>query len=58
MENGAWGFKVVGSGGGGCAVAWTSTDNARVVANTMENAGAVKTFVIRESSKGAFVKES
>jgi galactokinase len=58
MENGAWGFKVVGSGGGGCAVAWTSADNASVVANAMEDAGAVKTFVIRESSKGASVEES
>jgi galactokinase len=58
MDKGAWGFKVVGSGGGGCAVAWTPTDKARVVAKAMEDAGAVKTFVITESCNGAFVRES
>jgi galactokinase len=58
MDNGAWGFKVVGSGGGGCAVAWTPRDNAKVVASAVEDAGAVRTFVITESCDGAFVRQS
>jgi galactokinase len=55
MTAGAWGFKVVGSGGGGCGVAWTSEANAASVATAMEAAGAPQTWIIRHPSKGAFI---
>jgi galactokinase len=45
-DAGAWGFKLVGSGGGGCAVAWTSRDTANQVAHAMEQAGAVATWML------------
>ena len=56
MEAGAWGFKVVGSGGGGCGVAWTCSANAEIVAQAMENAGAVRTCIIRRASCGAYIE--
>jgi galactokinase len=56
MSTGAWGFKVVGSGGGGCGVAWTSEANAESVAAAMESAGgAQKTWIIRQPSKSAYI---
>lgn len=58
MDQGAWGYKVVGSGGGGCAVAWCSNDKADAVAKGMEGAGAVKTFVITEPFHGATIEEA
>jgi galactokinase len=50
---GAWGYKLVGSGGGGCAVAWTSKDTADAVAKAMEGVGARITWRIEEPSQGA-----
>lgn len=58
LDNGAWGFKVVGSGGGGCAVAWSPKEKANAVAEAMEDAGAIKTYVVAESYLGAVVTES
>jgi len=58
MGAGAWGFKVVGSGGGGCAVAWTSKERAEAVAEAMKYAGAPSTWIIREPSKGAYIQKS
>jgi galactokinase len=55
MNAGAWGFKVVGSGGGGCGVAWTSQANAESVAAAMESAGAPHTWIIRQPSNGALI---
>uniref|UniRef100_A0A7S2Y3X7 Galactokinase n=1 Tax=Entomoneis paludosa TaxID=265537 RepID=A0A7S2Y3X7_9STRA len=53
---GAWGFKVVGSGGGGCGVAWTSPSLAQTVAAAMERAGAPNTWIIQEPARGAQLK--
>jgi len=47
LHTGAWGFKIVGSGGGGCGVAWCSADKAQEVSNAMETAGAVKTWIFQ-----------
>ncbi|KAL3921361.1 MAG: hypothetical protein SGARI_006702 [Bacillariaceae sp.] len=41
---GAWGFKVVGSGGGGCGVSWAPTGKADAVALAIKEAGAVATW--------------
>lgn len=40
MEAGAWGWKVVGSGGGGCALVWCPEHAAREVHQALRNAGA------------------
>jgi galactokinase len=58
IEAGAWAFKVVGSGGGGCGVAWCSAnhDVATLVAEAMKRAGAKNTWIITESSEGSSVK--
>ena len=54
LDAGATGFKVVGSGGGGCGVAWTTSRNtAQAVAQAMQEAGAPQTWVIRAPSGGA-----
>lgn len=58
MESGAWGFKVVGSGGGGCAVAWCPTQQAEKVAKAMETAGAVQTWQITKPFHGAMIQET
>ena len=52
-QAGACGFKVVGSGGGGCGVAWTNRDRADQVALAMQDAGAPQTWIIEAPSKGA-----
>ena len=52
-EAGAYGFKVVGSGGGGCGVAWTNRDMAAKVARAMEDAGAPQTWIVEKPSDGA-----
>jgi galactokinase len=52
-DAGAFGFKVVGSGGGGCGVAWTSSNNVAMVAKAMENAGAPQVWVIAAPGQGA-----
>lgn len=52
-DAGAWGFKIVGSGGGGCGVSWTSSTNAETVAMAMKRAGASQTWIIRGPSVGA-----
>jgi mevalonate kinase len=51
---GAYGFKVVGSGGGGCGVAWTSsdTDTVQRVAKAMETAGASQVWIIKSAGGG------
>ena len=53
IQAGAYGFKVVGSGGGGCGVAWTCRDKAAQVAQAMQDAGATQTWVIEAPSIGA-----
>eukprot|EP00977_Amphora_coffeiformis_P027474 scaffold34613_cov166-Amphora_coffeaeformis.AAC.12 len=49
---GAYGFKVVGSGGGGCGVAWTNRNKAAQVAIAMQDAGAPRTWIIEAPSNG------
>lgn len=50
MRAGAFGFKVVGSGGGGCGVAWTQRDSGGKVAKAMRDAGAPRTWIVQEPS--------
>lgn len=54
MTAGAWGFKVVGSGGGGCAVAWapggTMTDK---IVTALTSVGATRVWTIRQAHDGA-----
>jgi galactokinase len=50
---GAWGYKLVGSGGGGCAVAWASREKADVVSKAMVDAGAKHAWTIEKPSEGA-----
>ena len=40
MEAGAWGWKVVGSGGGGCALVWCPEHATQDVHQALRNAGA------------------
>jgi galactokinase len=58
IEAGSWGFKVVGSGGGGCGVAWCPTGLADAVAERMQNAGAIRTWIFdsRKPVRGAHIK--
>ena len=57
MDQGAWGYKVVGSGGGGCAVAWCPVEKVGAVSKSMEKAGAVKTYQITEPFHGATIED-
>lgn len=52
-QAGAWGFKVVGSGGGGCAVAWVDRNCADDVREAMERAGAPLVWIFERSTEGA-----
>jgi galactokinase len=56
-EAGAWGFKLVGSGGGGCGVAWTPKDKAGSVAQAMSAVGAKSTWILATSSQGARIEK-
>ena len=40
MEAGAWGWKVVGSGGGGCALVWCPESATQDIHQALRNAGA------------------
>lgn len=54
IKAGAWGFKLVGSGGGGCGVAWCESRNVGgVVALAMKQAGAPNTWIISDAGAGA-----
>ena len=53
IDEGAYGFKVVGSGGGGCGVAWTSKEKATKVKMSMHDAGASQVWVIESPGTGA-----
>lgn len=53
MDAGAWGFKVVGSGGGGCGVAWTGLEEAERVQHALMQAGAAHAWIIDQPSPGA-----
>lgn len=55
LDANAWGFKVVGSGGGGCGVAWTDPDNATCVRKAMEKAGATKVWIIDKPAPRAAI---
>lgn len=52
---GAWGFKVVGSGGGGCGIAWSPNMSVVKVANAMKGAGAIQTWIVSTPSEGAHI---
>jgi galactokinase len=57
LRHGAWGFKLVGSGGGGCGVAWAPTQKAEIVSKAMKEAGAKATWVFdsRQPVPGALI---
>jgi len=58
LAAGAWGYKLVGSGGGGCAVAWTRKDCAREVEKAMLASGATQCWVIEKPDQGACIIET
>jgi galactokinase len=58
MKAGAWAFKVVGSGGGGCGVAWCFNGVADAVALAMKDAGAPETWIISDGSQGASIRDA
>ena len=58
VKAGAWAFKVVGSGGGGCGVAWCSHGVADAVALAMKGAGAPQTWIISDGSQGASIRDA
>lgn len=55
VSAGAWGFKVVGSGGGGCGVAWSPEEVSSSVTDAMRTAGAALVWTIRSPSVGAHI---
>lgn len=57
LEAGAWGFKLVGSGGGGCNVAWVPHELVDTVSAAMRRAGAKSTWTIDRPERGARVVE-
>jgi len=46
MEAGAWGYKVVGSGGGGCALVWCPRSRTDEVHNALRDAGANASWTV------------
>lgn len=50
LDAGAYGAKIVGSGGGGCIVALTDNNNTNTLIESLKNAGAVDAFVVAQSS--------
>jgi galactokinase len=56
MTAGAWGYKLVGSGGGGCAVAWVPSHLASAVTEEMTKAGARNAWTIDTPSQGARIE--
>ena len=50
LDAGAYGAKIVGSGGGGCIVALTDQNNTNALVESFKNAGAVDAFVVVQSS--------
>lgn len=57
IHAGAWAFKVVGSGGGGCGVAWCADGISEAVAGAMKQAGAPATWIISDCGEEAFVSD-
>eukprot|EP00536_Pseudo-nitzschia_multiseries_P014343 jgi/Psemu1/310849/fgenesh1_kg.688_\ len=56
VDAGAWAFKVVGSGGGGCGVAWAPFCKATEVAKAMKNVvGAGENWIIERAGRGAHI---
>ncbi|NER18676.1 mevalonate kinase family protein [Spongiivirga citrea] len=49
LDAGAYGAKIVGSGGGGCIVAMTPEDKQQFVINAMYKAGAKKAYTVEVS---------
>ena len=52
LEAGAWGWKLVGSGGGGCALVWCERGKTEVVHRAVRKAGAKASWTVGPS-KGA-----
>jgi galactokinase len=57
LQAGAIGFKMVGSGGGGCGVAWTPVRVVEAVEEALKGAGAKTTWRITKPSRGAYIIE-
>eukprot|EP00934_Nitzschia_sp_Nitz4_P006090 Nitzschia sp. Nitz4//scaffold75_size92586//24921//30479//NITZ4_004847-RA/size92586-augustus-gene-0.88-mRNA-1//-1//CDS//3329557681//6080//frame0 len=56
LQAGAWGFKLVGSGGGGYAVAWVPNEQVDAVSKSLIEAGAKSTCTIRTPGAGARIE--
>ena len=52
MKAGAWGWKVVGSGGGGCGLVWCPRERVEAVHQAVRSEGARASWTVR-SSDGA-----
>ena len=52
MDAGAWGWKLVGSGGGGCALVWCERGKTEAVHRAVRKAGAMASWTVGPS-KGA-----
>ncbi|MEC8662297.1 MAG: galactokinase family protein [Bacteroidota bacterium] len=52
LEAGAWGWKLVGSGGGGCALVWCERDKTSAVHRAVRKVGAKASWTVGPS-KGA-----
>ena len=53
MDAGAWGWKLVGSGGGGCALVWCERGKTSAVHRAVRQAGAKASWTVGPS-KGAY----
>ena len=49
LDAGAWGWKVVGSGGGGCGLAWVPHNRVADVHASVREAGAAASWTVRPS---------
>ena len=50
MDSGAWGWKVVGSGGGGCMIAWCPSNQAEAIHVALRAAGAHGVWTVSPSA--------
>lgn len=57
IRSGGWGFKLVGSGGGGYAVAWTPHHLADSVHEGLRRAGAKQIWTIDKAGDGARIDD-
>ena len=55
LNAGAYGAKIVGSGGGGCIVAMTHKHNTNKIVQSLKEAGTIDAFIVSQA-EGSSVK--